>query len=208
MNSNKAALERIIDCASRPDARFLELAEALHNFRETFSAEDDKQLRNEPLGAGDRFLKAIGKARLSRRRVFYLQAISRVFGNPRTEAKKARLKDIGWSKLALAASYADKRSPAELLNLAEEHSLRSLKATLSGKAKAKHCVILNFTDRQYKAFENAVLANGGRRHGRGLTNKKEALFSVLGGLKSSRETKSEMTAGANNQRLKERKLQR
>lgn len=184
MNSNNTALKSIIDSASQPDDRFLELAEALHNFRKTFITEGGRQIGNVTLGPGDRFLKAIAKAGLSRRRVFYLLSINQVFGNPRAAAKKARLKAIGWSKLALAASYADKRSPGELLNLADEHSLRSLKATFSGKAKAKHCVILNFTDRQYQAFERAVLANGGRRHGGGLTNKENALINSFPGLVS------------------------
>ena len=179
MNSTNAGLNRIKDCATEPDGRFLELAEALHNFRETFITEDGRQLRNAALRPGDRFMMAIGKAGLSRRRVCYLLAISKVFGNPRTAAKRARLQAIGWSKLGLAASYADKRTRSVLLRLAEEHSLRSLKATLSGRAKAKHCVILNFTDRQYKAFKKALLANGGRRHGGGLTNKEEAIFNVL-----------------------------
>ena len=103
MNSSNAALKRIIDYASQPDDRFLELAEALHNFRETFITEDGRQLRNATQGPGDRFLKAIGKAGLSRRRVFYLLAIGKVFGSPRTAAKKARLKAIGWSKLGVGS---------------------------------------------------------------------------------------------------------
>ena len=179
MNASNVALKRIIDCASQPADRFLELAEALNLFRETLITEGGQQLRKAPLSPVEPFVKAIAQAGLSRRRVFYLLAISQVFGKFRTAAVKNRMKAIGWSKLGLAASHADKRSPAELLNLAEAHSLRSLKATLSGKAKAKHCVILNFTDRQYKAFEQAVLANGGRRHGRGLTNKEEAVTNIF-----------------------------
>ena len=152
---------------------------ALHNFRESFITEDGRQLGNVTRSPGDQFLKAIAKVGLSRRRVFYLLAISKVFGYPLSDAKKRRLQAIGWSKLGLAASYADRRSPSELLNLAEVHSLRGLKTTLGGKAPAKHCVILNFTDRQYRAFESAVLANGGRQHGGGLSNKEEALEKCL-----------------------------
>ena len=44
MNSSNAAVNRIIDCASQPEARFLELAEALYNFRKTFISEDGRQL--------------------------------------------------------------------------------------------------------------------------------------------------------------------
>ena len=61
MNSTNAALNRIKDCATEPDGRFLELAEALHNFPETFITEDGRQLRNATLSLGDRFMKATAR---------------------------------------------------------------------------------------------------------------------------------------------------
>ena len=42
-----------------------------------------------------------------------------------------------------------------------------------------HCVLMYMTPEQYTRFEEALLANGGERSGRGILHKEEAVMRLI-----------------------------
>ena len=127
----------------------------------------------------DSFRKMYQSTNLGRRKAYYLVEIwDKFHGLP---VPKAKLKEVGWTKLTLLAKHVTKENAAELLDVALGLSNKQLGAYLAGKKVEDNarCVLMYFSPKQYAVLEKTILANGGEKNGRGLTNKEEALIKAL-----------------------------
>lgn len=97
-----------------------------------------------------------------------------------------RLTAIGWTKLQIVLRHIEGRDALDLVDLAEKHKAHKLKRMLPKDplTEQSRCVILYFNPDQYADFENAVLANGGKRGRRGLSHKEEAVIAMISRLNS------------------------
>jgi hypothetical protein len=88
---------------------------------------------------------------------------------------------IGWTKLALLAEHITSANSDQLLDLAETSTVRELTLLLRDElpVPGERCVVLYLGPVHYKTFENAVLAYGGKKVGRGLVDKEDALLKAL-----------------------------
>jgi hypothetical protein len=75
----------------------------------------------------------------------------------------------------------------ELLTLAEGNTNKDLETLMRGDEPNdhSHCVLLYFSPREYKMFQEALVANGGTRSGRGIQNKEKAILRLI---KKSRDS--------------------
>ncbi len=131
------------------------------------------------------FSKLWQKASLGRRKAYYLVEVSRTF-DP-LPISRNRLKKIGWTKLQLLAKQITKDNAQELLALAEENTTKQLEKLMRGEKPIDnaHCMLMYFSPKQYKVVEEAMLANGGVKSGRGVVGKEEALVRALKKLKDA-----------------------
>ncbi|MBY0560133.1 hypothetical protein [Hyphomicrobium sp.] len=88
---------------------------------------------------------------------------------------------IGWTKLQVVSNHINVKNFKELLALAESSSAHELAMTMRNQKPlaGTRCVALYLCPKQYKIFAAAVLANGGKKSGRGLIDKEEALTRAL-----------------------------
>jgi hypothetical protein len=125
------------------------------------------------------FQQIVKKSRLGRRKAYYLVEVSRKFEPP--PIGRARLKKIGWTKLQIIGHHVTKDNVEELVSLAEQLKTKQLEREMQGKEPITdaRCVLMYFTPKQYAEFEHALLKNGGKRSGRGIVGKEEALINTL-----------------------------
>jgi hypothetical protein len=128
---------------------------------------------------GDLFQKFIDKSAIKRRKAYYLVEVSRIF-DP-LPVSRNRLRKIGWTKLQIIGANTTKENVQEMLELAENNTAQQLTALMRGEKPVPnaHCVLMYFSPAQYKELEEALLANGGSRSGRGILNKEKALIAAL-----------------------------
>ena len=94
---------------------------------------------------------------------------------------KKRLLAIGWTKLEKISKHVNKSNVEELLALAETCNVRQLEAHIRGEAPATNaaCVLMYFDQKNYKLLEELLVEHGGKRNGRGIEHKEEALIRIL-----------------------------
>jgi hypothetical protein len=128
----------------------------------------------------EQYHKVIERSGIGLRKAYYLVSISHKFA--KIPVPRARLREIGWTKLQVIAKHLTPQNYGELLTLAEQNKVRDLEALLRGetpKGDNTHCVLMYFTPKQYEIFKERVLKGGAYRSGRGLLNKEGALIKIL-----------------------------
>ena len=128
----------------------------------------------------DMFKKVVDATDLGTRKAYYLVNISNWF-DPLAVSKK-RLLAIGWTKLEKIGKHVTKQNVDELLTLAETSNVKQLEAHMRGETPPTNaaCVLMYFDQKNYKLLEDVLVQHGGgKRSGRGIENKEEALVRVL-----------------------------
>lgn len=127
------------------------------------------------------FQEIVAKSDLGRRKAYYLVDVSRVF-DP-LQVSRARLKKVGWTKLAMIAKQVTQDNIGELLELAEQNNAKELERMVRGNKPLgnSHCVLMYFSPKQYEELEEALVHHGARKaeRGRGLVEKEKALLKVI-----------------------------
>lgn len=162
--------EEVIELAKQGDAKFLQIARILRELSDTLAAGPgpDKQ---KPLE------DCLKKAKIGRRRAFYLIEIDRVYGQ--MPVPKKRLAAIGWTKLGLMAKYVEPDHADAWLAFAEKSTVEQLKAFLAGKDLPSHTLTFKLSNQQYSIIAGTLLANGAYlTSGAGLANKEAALTKI------------------------------
>jgi len=160
--SKQETFDRAVRLAARFDDDFMELGRLLKRLQER-----DHEL----------FKQVCGETHLDRRKAYYLVQIARrVEGLP---IPRERLARIGWTKMQLVADQLMRQNWREMLELAEQHTARGLKAVLAGKRANERCVVLYLRPKDYQRFANALLKHGARPNGAGLLNKEQAVMALI-----------------------------
>jgi hypothetical protein len=156
--------EKALGLSSNVDDNFLELARSLRQL-----------LDRDP----ELFKKVIDKTNLGSRKAYYLVNISKVF-DP-LPVHKPRLRALGWTKLQVLVPHINEGNIEGMLELAENNTTTQLKALVKGETPPKdaHCVLMYFSPKDFKIFEEALVTHGGVRSGRGILNKEEALLRFI-----------------------------
>ena len=159
-----ALIATISDLAARREPDFFKLADVLAMARKSHPKT---------------FEDIISRARVSRRRAYYLLEVRVRFQRFMHDA--ARLRAIGWTKLKVLVPYISIENADELLSLAGTVSAHKLGQMLRDDRApvASHCVLLRLTPEQYGLYEAAILANGGKRRGRQLIDQEHALLNII-----------------------------
>ena len=127
------------------------------------------------------FQEIVAKSDLGRRKAYYLVDVSRVF-DP-LQVSRARLKKVGWTKLAMIAKQVTQDNIDELLDLAEQNNAKELERMMRGEKPlgSSHCVLMYFSPKQYEELEEALVHHGARKagRGRGLVEKENALLKMI-----------------------------
>lgn len=116
---------------------------------------------------------------ISQRQAFYLAKIHRVFSELGVAGD--RLEAIGWTKLKVVVDYINSANCEALLEMAQFCSIRQLKFLLRNEPPVlgERCVVFYMSPAQYVAFEEAMLAHGAVKIGRGLVGKEQALTRFI-----------------------------
>ena len=127
----------------------------------------------------DAFAAVAKSAGVGLRKAYALVQIDRCFATLNVDRKL--LRGIGWSKLQILCRHITIDNHQELLSLAQNVCAHELSVILRDATYSvgKHCVVLYFSSKQYDVFQHAVLAHGGKKSARGLTNKEAALVQSL-----------------------------
>jgi len=141
-----------------------------------------RQLRQLQDREPELFQKIVESSDLGLRKAYYLVEISKTF-DP-LPISRARLRKLGWTKCQMIGKHVTKDNVEEMVELAENTSVKILERQLRGEPSMKnaHCVLMYFSTMQYAEFEQALLKNGAQRgkgKSRGLQNKEEALIRAL-----------------------------
>lgn len=125
----------------------------------------------------ERFAEVAKLVGISLRRAYYYAKIARVFDG----VDQNRLCFIGWSKLKVIAEHVNKSNKEQLLDLAEDCTVRELTILMRNgmPIDGTRAILLYLEPHGYVLFEKAVLAFGGKKVGRGLVDKEEALIKAL-----------------------------
>jgi hypothetical protein len=163
-NSTQDLFDKAVALSGDVDDNFLELGKALRQLQD-----------RDP----DLFHKIVAKSNLGRRKAYYVVEVSRIF-DP-LPVPRARLRNIGWTKLQLIAKHVKPDNMEDLLKLAEEVNAKELERRIKGEKPLgnAHCVLMYFSPKQYAELEAALLKNGATRSGRGIVDKEEALINAL-----------------------------
>ena len=166
--STEAIYEKSLDLAKNVEDNFLDLAKSLRQLTD-----------RDP----DLVKRVWEKTNLGSRKAYYLVNIDRWFSG--LPVGKARLKEIGWTKLQIIGPTINASNCEELLSMAENNTAAQLKALVKGEKPITnaHCVLMYFTPKQYAELEDVLLKNGGTRSGRGILDKESALLNALHKLK-------------------------
>ncbi len=129
--------------------------------------------------APDQFAEIAKLVGVSLRRAYYYAKIDRAFSSLNIDEN--RLAFIGWTKLKVIADHIDASNFEQLLDLAQASTVRELKILMQEgvPVDGTRCVILYLEPVDYELFEKAVLAFDGKKTGRGLVDKEEALIKAL-----------------------------
>lgn len=129
--------------------------------------------------APERFAEVAADVGIKRRRAFYLLQVAETIW--KLNQPDELIEKIGWTKINLIAPYLDQRDTAELLEWAQKKTAHELTAALREDAgpKRSRCILLRFTPEEWEAFTAAVVANGGKRSGRGLVRTEDAVMQII-----------------------------
>ena len=123
----------------------------------------------------------MAKAGLGVRKAYYLIDVSRAFDPLKVD--RARLKAVGWTKLATIAKKVTQETVEELVALAEQSNVKELERMARGDRSLgnSRCVMMYFSPKEYKELEEALVLHGARssRGGRGLADKEKALLKIV-----------------------------
>lgn len=146
------------------DDNFLELARALRDLNEI-----------DP----NAFVDIVKKYKIGRRKAYYLVEIDKAFRG--LKVNTTRLRNVGWTKLQLIAPHVTQSNVLEMLKLAETNKVKDLADLVNGKQPTNndHAITLYFSAEDYAMFQDALVAHGGQRSGRGIINKEEALMDLI-----------------------------
>jgi hypothetical protein len=150
--------------SSNVDDNFLELARSLRHL-----------LDRDP----ELFRKVIEKTNLGSRKAYYLVNISKWFeGAP---IGKARLRQLGWTKLQIIGPHINDGDAEELVGLAESNTTAQLRAVMKGEKPPAnaHCMLMYFSPKDFTIVADALAKHGGVRSGRGILHKEEALLRFI-----------------------------
>jgi hypothetical protein len=130
----------------------------------------------------ERFAEVAKLVGISRRRAYYYAKVARVFDG----VDENRLCFIGWTKLKVIADHINNSNKDQLLDLAEDCTVRELEILMRNgmPIDGTRAVLLYLEPHDYELFEKAVLSFGGKKVGRGLIDKEEALIKALSSIKS------------------------
>ena len=158
--------DKAMTLSKNVDETFLELGRTLRQLQD-----------REP----QRFQEIVAKSDLGRRKAYYLVDVSRVF-DP-LQVSRARLKKVGWTKLAMIAKQVTQDNVDELLDLAEGNNVKELERIMRGEESLgdSRCVLMYFSPKQYEELEEALVHHGARKaeRGRGLVEKENALLQMI-----------------------------
>jgi hypothetical protein len=159
-----ALKERAFEFAPLLEENFLELAKVLRMINDL----DPGQFR-----------RVYEKLRLGKRKAHYLVEISKRFEG--STLPKSRLNSIGWTKVQIIGKHLTRKNADKLLRLAEENTVRNLKLLMQDKKPMPktHCVLMYFSPRQYRVFENAIAQHRAGRKGRGIVSKEQTLVGLI-----------------------------
>ena len=166
--SIEALFDKALALSGDVEDNFLELGKSLRQL-----------LDRDP----DLFQEIVKKTNLGRRKAYYLVEVSRTF-DP-LPIPRSRLRKIGWTKLQLIGKHLDGDNTEELLQLADKTNAKELERLMRGEkplGKAR-CVVMYFSPKQYAELEEMLVKYGGKRSGRGVQNKEEALLRMVAALK-------------------------
>jgi hypothetical protein len=162
---------KVLTLSSRPTDRFMELAYALRALK--------KRSREE-------FRRVVKKAGLGTRKSYYLLNLADQFhSTPGIRARphqtpdiRARLHQIGWTKAQVISRH--RTNILKLLEYAEGHTTKELEAYAGGMEAdpGTRCVLLYFTDSEYRLFEKALIKFRAKKSGRGLVGKEKATIKM------------------------------
>ena len=127
----------------------------------------------------DTFFPVVDRLGLSHRKAYYLVQIDKTFSA--LPVKNDRLHKIGWTKLQRLCPHISQENWAELIALAERHTVHQLDAILRGEEprEDENCVLLYMTDTQYLIFRKALLQHGAIPAKGTLQNREAALVRAL-----------------------------
>lgn len=158
--------DKAIALSKNVDDTFLELGRTLRQLQDR-----EPQL----------FQEIVSKSHLGRRKAYYLVDVSRVF-DP-LQVSRAKLKKVGWTKLAMIAKQVRPDNIDQLLDLAEQNNVRELERIMRGEEPlgAAHCVLMYFSPKEYDELEEALVRHGARKaeRGRGLVEKEQSLLKMI-----------------------------
>jgi hypothetical protein len=160
---------KVVTLAGRRTNNFWELGNAL------------LMLRDSSRYTGD-FKRTVKKAGLNLRQAYYLcEIVDQLRPFARHEE---RFEAIGWTKTQVIARGLNRQNLKERLELAEAkgNSTRNLQSLMKGETPPSETrrVVLHFTKNQYKAFEKAVVQNGGSIAPRkNLVDKEAAVLKLI-----------------------------
>lgn len=160
----------VIQLAKQADNNFLELAKRLGELHDVLMSDGTKKNLDE-------FHNCLKKAKIGKRKGYYLLDIEKTFHGPQFE--QIRLIKIGWTKLSILAKYVNIDKPTNLFDMAETHTVEQLNAILAGQLLPIHTVTLKLTDKHYGMLAGVLLANGAvTTSGGSLANKEAALINM------------------------------
>ncbi|WP_439543377.1 hypothetical protein [Hyphomicrobium sp.] len=138
-----------------------------------------KYFREIQDNAPEQFAEIAKLVGVSLRRAYYYAKIDRAFSS--LDIDENRLAFIGWTKLKVIADHVDGSNFQLLLDLAQASTVRELKILMQDgvPVDGTRCVILYMEPLEYEVFEQALLASGASKAGRGLIDKEAALVKAL-----------------------------
>lgn len=154
--------------ARKPTLNFFELATKLAKLHES----DPSTLRDIPEQTG-----------MSRRRLYYLLEVGRLLSDQ--QISKPDAEAVGWTKLQIIARHLSRSEGAEselrrFMKQAIGVPSRSLETALKGEAVPDDCAVQFTLDKISKGeLDEALLAYGAERSGRGLVKREQALTRIV-----------------------------
>ena len=162
--------EEVVQLAKEEDANFLQLAKLLRELHDTV-------IDGNPSEDPDAFLGCIKKAKIGKRKAYYLLEIDQIYG--KMKVSKKQLSDVGWTKLSLLAKYVEQKSLDVWLAMAKKLTVEELKTFLAGKNPTPHTVTLKFNKVDYDMVIGTLLVAGAYFSSGGyIVNKEVAVLKV------------------------------
>ncbi|TPE63097.1 hypothetical protein FJQ54_04425 [Sandaracinobacter neustonicus] len=141
--------------------------------------EAGQYLRDAQENHPEDFRSVAKQLKIGTRKAYNLAQISRTFDE--LGIPMEQLRRIGWTKLALLASYVDADNINALLAKAAASTAHELKMYLHEKEfdPEGRTVVLHLDSDQYAVFKKALQKSGAIPHSKGLLNKEVALTELL-----------------------------